>query len=79
MQFLLEGSGGGEWLQGLAPRQVVDPDRPPDALVEGRGDTFAQVAARRAPAEDCVEDGSLVLSGDGELALNVLRLIRAFP
>jgi uncharacterized protein (TIGR03083 family) len=78
MQFILEGSGGGEWLQGLAPRQTLDPDRPADALMEGRGIAFAQVAARRAPAEEYVDDGTLVLSGDADLALAVLRHIRAF-
>ena len=63
---------------GLAPRQIVEPDQRADALVEGRGLAFARVAARRVPAEDYVDDGTLVLSGDGELALTVLRNIRAF-
>ena len=78
MQFVLEGSGGGEWRQGLAPRQALDPDRPADALVEGRGIAFARAASRRVPAEDFVDDGTLVLSGDADLALTVLRHIRAF-
>jgi uncharacterized protein (TIGR03083 family) len=76
--FALEGSGGGEWRQGLAPRQVLDPGTAPNALVEGRGAAFAEVAARRAPADDHVADGTLVLSGDAGLALTVLRHIRAF-
>ena len=78
IRFVLEGSGGGEWLQGLAAHQTVDQRRPPDALVEGRGTAFPQVAARRTPAEDFVDDGTLVLSGDDELAVTVLRNIRAF-
>jgi uncharacterized protein (TIGR03083 family) len=78
LHFVLEGSGGGEWRQGLAPRQSVDPDSPVDALVEGRGIAFAQVASRRVPAEEYFDDGTLVLSGDADLALTVLRHIRAF-
>ena len=57
----VEGSGGGEWHFGLAPREVPGPGKTPDAVIEGRGDVFAQVASRRAPAEPLVADGSLVL------------------
>jgi uncharacterized protein (TIGR03083 family) len=78
IRFILEGAGGGEWLQGLAARQALDPDRPADALVEGRAVAFAQVAARRAPAEEYVDDGTLVLSGDADLAVTILRHMRAF-
>ncbi len=78
MRFVLEGSGGGEWRQGLAPRQSLDPDRPVNALVEGRGIAFAQVASRRVPAEEYIDDGTLVVSGDADLALTVLRHIRPF-
>ena len=79
VRFVLDGSGGGEWRQGLAPRQTVDPKRPPDAVVEGRAVAFAQVASRRVPADDYVGDGSLVLAGDDALAFTVLKYSRAFP
>jgi uncharacterized protein (TIGR03083 family) len=78
MKFVLEGSGGGSWHYGLAPRELPDENKVPDAVVEGRGDRFVQVAARRVPAEVFVADGTLVLSGDVDLALTVLANIRAF-
>jgi len=74
----LEGAGGGTWHRGLAPREVPSERKRADAAIGGRGDTFARVAARRAPAEPYVEDGSLVLSGDEELALAILGNLRAF-
>jgi len=79
VRFVLDGSGGGEWRQGLAARQTVDPKRPPDAVEEGRAMAFAQVASRRVPADDYVGDGSLVLAGDDALAFTVLKYSRAFP
>jgi uncharacterized protein (TIGR03083 family) len=78
VQFALDGSGGGTWHYGLAPRELPPERKPPDALVEGRGDRFALVAARRVPAEVFVGDGTLVLSGDVDLAVTVLEHIRAF-
>jgi uncharacterized protein (TIGR03083 family) len=78
VRFALEGSGGGDWHFGLAPREVPPPGKAPDAVVEGRGVAFANVAARRVPADVYVADGSLVLSGDVDLALTVLTHIRAF-
>jgi uncharacterized protein (TIGR03083 family) len=78
VRFVLDGSGGGEWRQGLAPRQAVDPKRPVDAVVEGRGVAFAQVASRRVAADTFVDDGTLVLSGDDTLAFTVLKYTRAF-
>jgi uncharacterized protein (TIGR03083 family) len=78
VRFELEGAGGGSWHFGLAPRELPGPEKVPDALVEGRGDRFAQVASRRVPADVYVAEGSLVLSGDEDLALTVLRNIRAF-
>jgi hypothetical protein len=78
VEFLLEGSGEGRWHYGLAPRELPDASKVPDALVEGRGDRFAQVAARRVPADEYIADGTLVLSGDEDLAVNVLTCIRAF-
>jgi len=78
VRFALEGSGGGEWHFGLGPREVPPPDKVPDAVIEGRGVAFANVAARRAPADVYVADGSLVLSGNVDLALTVLTHLRAF-
>jgi uncharacterized protein (TIGR03084 family) len=74
----LEAAGGGSWHWGLAPRERPDPDRRPDAIIEGRGSSFARVAARRAPYEQFLFDGTLQTSGDDELAETVLRHLRAF-
>jgi uncharacterized protein (TIGR03083 family) len=78
IRFELEGAGGGSWHYGLAPGELPGPHTVPDALVEGRGDRFAEVAARRVPADVYVADGTLVLSGDADLAITVLQHIRAF-
>ena len=78
VEFVLDGSGGGTWHYGLAPRELPGPDKAPNAVVEGRGDRFAQVAARRVPPDVFVADGTLVLSGDADLAVTVLTHIRAF-
>jgi uncharacterized protein (TIGR03083 family) len=78
VEFVLEGTGGGRWHYGLAPRELPGEDKVPEAVVEGRGDRFAEVAARRVPADVYVADGTLVLSGDADLAMTVLTHIRAF-
>ena len=44
----------------------------------GRSYEFAMVATRRVPADVYVENGFLVLGGDAELALDVLRALRVF-
>ncbi|MFN2543271.1 MAG: maleylpyruvate isomerase N-terminal domain-containing protein [Actinomycetota bacterium] len=78
IRFELEGSGEGSWHYGLAPRELPGASKHPDALVEGRADRFAEVASRRVPADVYVTDGSLVLSGDVDLAVTALTHIRAF-
>ena len=78
IEFALDGAGGGTWHHGLAPREIPSDGKAPDALVEGRGDRFAQVAARRVPPDAFVADGTLVLSGDADLAVTALTHIRAF-
>jgi hypothetical protein len=78
VRFDVEGAGGGTWHYGLAPREIPPEDKRPDALIEGRAHPLALVAARRVPADEYVADGTLVLSGDEDLALTVLQHIRAF-
>ena len=78
VRFDLEGAGGGTWHYGLAPREIPPEDKRPDTLIEGRAHPLALVAARRVPADGYVADGTLVLSGDEDLALTVLHHIRAF-
>jgi uncharacterized protein (TIGR03083 family) len=78
VRFELEGAGGGSWHYGLAPRELPGDGKVPNALIEGRGDHFAEVAARRVPADDYIGDGRLVLTGDIDLATTVLTHIRAF-
>jgi uncharacterized protein (TIGR03083 family) len=74
----LEGAGGGRWHHGLGPREVPAEGRRPDATIGGRAYQFAMVAARRVAADDYVEDGTLVVGADDELALTVLRSLRVF-
>ncbi|HEX6230688.1 MAG TPA: maleylpyruvate isomerase N-terminal domain-containing protein [Actinomycetota bacterium] len=74
----LEGVGGGSWHRGLAPRESPAQDQKPDAFVEGRATAFALVAGRRRPAEAFLDDGNLVMGGDEDIALAVLRHVRAF-
>jgi uncharacterized protein (TIGR03083 family) len=76
--FELEGAGAGTWHHGLGPREVPAEGRLADATVGGRGYEFALVATRRVEADAFVEDGSLVLGGDDELALEALRALRVF-
>jgi uncharacterized protein (TIGR03083 family) len=78
MRFDLEGVGAGSWHQGLAAREKPAPDKEPDALIYGRGYSFALVAGRRVPAEYYLAEGSLQTSGDDQLAETVLMHLRAF-
>jgi hypothetical protein len=74
----LEGVGEGSWHWGLAPRETPPEDKKPDAFVEGRGLAFALVAGRRRDAATFLDDGTLVIGGDEELAAAVLANLRAF-
>jgi uncharacterized protein (TIGR03083 family) len=78
LEVVLEGMGGGSWHWGLAPRESPPEDKKPDAFVHGRAYPFALVAWRRAPAEAFLDDGNLVIGGDEEVALAVLRHLHAF-
>jgi uncharacterized protein (TIGR03083 family) len=78
LQVDLSGMGEGSWHWGLAPRETPAENKKPDAWIEGRALAFAQVAARRIPAEAFLDDGNLVTGGDEELAWTVLRSIRAY-
>jgi uncharacterized protein (TIGR03083 family) len=74
----LEGVGEGTWHWGLAPKEMPPQDKKPDAFVEGRGLAFALAAGRRHEAEAFLDEGNLVVGGDEDLALTVLRNLRAF-
>jgi uncharacterized protein (TIGR03083 family) len=74
----LEGAGGGSWHWGLAPRETPARDKQPDALIAGRGYTFALVAGRRVPAEYYLAEGILQVGGDEALAETILHHVRAF-
>ncbi|MBI4260274.1 MAG: maleylpyruvate isomerase family mycothiol-dependent enzyme [Actinobacteria bacterium] len=74
----LEGAGGGSWHYGLAPREVPHRGKRPDAYIDGRGYPFAMIAARRIPAERYLDDGTIAVGGDEDLALEVLEHVRAF-
>lgn len=74
----LEGMGEGSWHWGLGPRESPAEDKKPDAFIDGRAIAFALVAARRHSPDTFLDDGNLVVGGDEELALTLLRHVRAF-
>jgi uncharacterized protein (TIGR03083 family) len=74
----LSGMGGGSWHWGLAAGESPPEGEKPDAWIEGRALSFALIAGRRLPAEAGLDDGNLVVGGDEELALVVLRNVRAY-
>lgn len=74
----LEGMGEGSWHWGLAPRETPVEDKKPDAFIEGRAYAFALTAGRRLPGEASLDDGSLVVGGDEEIALAVLEHVHAY-
>lgn len=78
VQVELEGIGGGTWHWGLAPRETPAADKKADAYIAGRATAFALIAARRHPAETFLDEGELVVGGNEELALTLLRHLRAF-
>ena len=78
IEVTLEGMGEGTWHWGLAPRASPAEDKKPDAFIHGRAYPFALVAWRRVPGEAFLDDGNLVVGGDEDLALTVLRNVRAF-
>jgi uncharacterized protein (TIGR03083 family) len=75
----LKGVGGGSWHQGLAGRYTPPERKQPDAIIIGRGQAFAEVAAGRVDADLCLYDGVLQLGGDIELAETVLKSLRTSP
>jgi uncharacterized protein (TIGR03083 family) len=78
VQVELEGVGEGTWHWGLAPREAPSEDHKPDAFIQGRALAFALVAGRRQAASTFLDDGNLVVGGDEDLALAVLRNLHAF-
>jgi uncharacterized protein (TIGR03083 family) len=78
VQVDLSGMGYGSWHWGLAPRESPAEDKKPDAWIEGRALAFALVAGRRTPADAYLDDGNLVIGGDEDLAIAILRHIRAY-
>ncbi|MEX2274509.1 MAG: maleylpyruvate isomerase family mycothiol-dependent enzyme [Actinomycetota bacterium] len=79
VQIDLEGAGQGSWRYGLGANEVPDPDTKPDAWITGRAKSFALVAAKRIDLDAVLDVGNLVVGGDEELALTVLRILRAYP
>jgi uncharacterized protein (TIGR03083 family) len=78
VQVDVEGAGEGTWHWGLGAGEVPPADKEPDAAIVGRAPHLALVAARRIPAADVLASGNLVVGLDVELAVAVLRHIRAF-
>jgi uncharacterized protein (TIGR03083 family) len=78
VRFDLDGVGGGTWLWNLSGREAPDPDRKPDAFVQGRAVAFARIAGRRLPASAFLDAGDVVVGGDEDVAFAVLDHVRAF-
>jgi hypothetical protein len=78
VQIDLSGMGEGSWHRGLSPGGSPPDDKKPDAWIEGRALAFALVAGRRIAADTYLDDGDLVVGGDEELAVAILRHIRAY-
>ncbi len=74
----LEGVGEGSWHWGLAPRETPPSGKAADAYVDGRGLAFALVAGRRHDASAFLDEGTLVVGGDEDLALAILDNLHAF-
>ncbi|MEX0989599.1 MAG: maleylpyruvate isomerase family mycothiol-dependent enzyme [Actinomycetota bacterium] len=79
VQIDLEGAGLGSWRYGLGAGEVPDPDAKPDAWISGRAKSFALVAARRLDLDGVLDVGNLVVGGEEELGIAVLRALRAYP
>ena len=79
VQVDLEGMGYGSWHWGLAPDETPRAGAKPDATITGRAVPFALVAARRLPADEVLDGGSLVVGGDAALGETILRHIRCYP
>lgn len=75
----VEGAGEGVWHWGLGPGEVPAPHANADALITGRAPQLALVAAGRLDALEAFASGNVVLGGDRELALTVLKTLRAYP
>jgi uncharacterized protein (TIGR03083 family) len=75
----LEGAGGGSWHRSLGAADVPDEGSTADAFIEGRALAFAKIAGRRAPADEALDEGTLVTGGDEILCEAVLELLRAYP
>jgi SCP-2 sterol transfer family len=79
IQIEVAGAGEGTWHWGLGPGDVPSPRKTPDAVLRGRAPQFALVAGQRLSPDAVLEAGTVVLSGDRQLADVVLRTIRAYP
>lgn len=79
LQIDLDGMGEGGWHWALTPGETPPRNKKPDAFIIGRAAAFALVAGRRVPAGFFLDEGSLLVGGDEQLAERVLEVIRAFP
>jgi uncharacterized protein (TIGR03083 family) len=75
----VEGAGAGTWHWGLGAGEVPREDRHADAVLTGRAPQLALVAGHRLDPDEVYAAGTVVLSGDQQLAGTVLRNLRAFP
>lgn len=74
-----EGAGEGLWHWGLGAGEVPPAGTHADAQITGRAPQLALVAGRRLDADETYASGNVVIGGDKQLALTVLRNLRAYP
>jgi uncharacterized protein (TIGR03083 family) len=74
----LSGAGQGRWHRGLGTGEVPRPGKQPDVSIVGRAPQFALIAGRRLAADEAIESGNVVVGGDRDLGLVLLREIRAY-
>jgi uncharacterized protein (TIGR03083 family) len=79
VRVVAEGAGEGQWHWGLGAGEVPSGHDDPDVVISGRAPQLALVAGRRLDAEETFASGNVVLGGDTQLALTVLRNLRAYP
>jgi uncharacterized protein (TIGR03083 family) len=75
----VEGAGEGTWHWGLGPGEVPGPHANADTLITGRAPQLALVAGGRLDPDEAFASGNVIVGGDGQLAMTVLRNLRAYP
>lgn len=79
VKVVAEGAGEGVWHWGLGRGEVPAAKTKPDAVISGRASQLGLAAGRRLDADEVYASGNVVVGGDRDLALTILRNLRAYP